>query len=79
MKAYRDLFQWRWKNDHGEEYYLFVFLDASNVDICMELKHAVDLICKNSNGVDAWLLQSKHAVECKSLKDNCSPNLKSMN
>ena len=30
------------------------------------------------NGVDAWIIQSKHAMECKKLKDNYSSNLKSM-
>ena len=30
------------------------------------------------NGVDAWIIQSKHVVECKNLKDNYSSNLKSM-
>jgi hypothetical protein len=42
MKAYRDLFKWRWKNDHGEEFYLLVFLNASNMNVCMELEHVVD-------------------------------------
>jgi len=30
------------------------------------------------NGVDAWIIQSKHAMECNKLKDNYSSNLKSM-
>ena len=28
--------------------------------------------------VDAWIIQSKHAMECHKLKDNYSLNLKSM-
>ena len=31
------------------------------------------------NRVDAWIIQSKHAMECNKLKDNYSSNLKSMN
>jgi hypothetical protein len=30
------------------------------------------------NGVDAWIIQSKHAMVCKILKDNYSSSLKSM-
>ena len=30
------------------------------------------------NGMDAWIIPSKHAVECKKLKDNYSLSLKSM-
>ena len=30
------------------------------------------------NGMDAWFIQSKHAIECKKLKDNYSSSLKSM-
>ena len=30
------------------------------------------------NGVDAWIIQSKHAMECNKLKDNYSSSLKSM-
>ena len=30
------------------------------------------------NGVDAWIIQTKHAMECNKLKDNYSSNLKSM-
>jgi hypothetical protein len=30
------------------------------------------------NGVDAWIIQSKHAMKCNKLKDNYSSNLKSM-
>ena len=30
------------------------------------------------NRVDAWIIQSKHAMECNKLKDNYSSNLKSM-
>jgi hypothetical protein len=30
------------------------------------------------NGIDAWIIQSKHAMEYKNLKDNYSSNLKSM-
>ena len=30
------------------------------------------------NGADAWIIQSKHAMECNKLKDNYSSNLKSM-
>ena len=30
------------------------------------------------NGMDAWIIQSKHVVECKNFKDNYSSNLKSM-
>ena len=30
------------------------------------------------NEVDAWIIPSKHAVECKKLKDNYSLSLKSM-
>ena len=28
------------------------------------------------NGVDAWIIQSKHAMECKKLKDNYSSSFK---
>ena len=30
------------------------------------------------NRVDAWIIQSKHAMECHKLKDNYSLNLKSV-
>ena len=30
------------------------------------------------NEMDAWIIPSKHAVECKKLKDNYSSSLKSM-
>jgi hypothetical protein len=30
------------------------------------------------NGVDAWIIQSKHAMVCKILKDNYSSSLMSM-
>ena len=30
------------------------------------------------NGVDAWIIESKHAMECKKLKDNYSSSLKCM-
>jgi hypothetical protein len=30
------------------------------------------------NRVDAWIIQSKHAMVCKILKDNYSSSLKSM-
>ena len=30
------------------------------------------------NGVDESIIQSKHAMECKKLKDNCSSNLMSL-
>ena len=30
------------------------------------------------NGVDAWIIQSKHAMEYKKLKDNCSSNVMSL-
>ena len=32
----------------------------------------------NLNGMDAWIIQSKHAMECNESKDNYSSNLKSM-
>ena len=31
------------------------------------------------NGMDAWIIPSKHEVECQKLKDNYSLSLKSMN
>ena len=30
------------------------------------------------NGMDAWIIPSKHEVECQKLKDNYSLSLKSM-
>ena len=30
------------------------------------------------NEMDAWIIQSKYAMECKKLKDNYSSSLKSM-
>ena len=43
-------------------------------------KHAVDLIWENFNlnEMDAWIIPSKHAVECKKLKDNYSSSFESM-
>ena len=42
-------------------------------------KFAMDLTRKSKlNGVDAWIIQSKHAMECEKLKDNYSSSLKSM-
>ena len=40
----------------------------------------MDLIWENFklNGMDAWIIPSKHAVECKKLKDNYSSSLKYM-
>jgi hypothetical protein len=32
----------------------------------------------NLNGMNAWIIQSKHAMGCKNLKDNYSLSLKSM-
>jgi hypothetical protein len=37
------------ENDHGEEYYLFVyFFKCKQYGYMHEIKHIVDLICKNS-------------------------------
>ena len=42
-------------------------------------KYVVDLMRKfKPNGVEAWIIQSKHAMKCNKLKDNYSSNLKSM-
>ena len=42
-------------------------------------KFAMDLTRKSKlNGVDAWIIQSKHAMECKTLKHNYLSSLKSM-
>ena len=40
----------------------------------------MDLIWENFklNGMDAWIIPSKHIVECKKLKDNYSSSLESM-
>ena len=42
------------KHDHGEDFY------ANNMDVCKEL------ICNGfyMDGVKAWIVQSKHVVEC---------------
>ena len=42
-------------------------------------RQAVDIRKFKLNGVDEWIIQSKHAVGCKNLKDNYSSSLKSMN
>jgi hypothetical protein len=35
-------------------------------------KHAVDTSKHKLSEVDAWIILSKHVVECKNLKDNYS-------
>jgi hypothetical protein len=47
-------------------YFLFFNEDASDMDVCKELKMMwISNEKLKLNGVDAWIIQSKHVVECK--------------
>jgi hypothetical protein len=59
-------------------YFLFN-KDASGMDIWTELNMLWIYIRKfNLNRMNTWIIQSKHVMGCKNLKDNYSSSLKSM-
>ena len=79
MKALQGFIQIEMKkHDQGEEYIFFVKMQATWMCAMKWACCGFDMREFKLNRVNAWIIPSKHAVECKRLKDNYSSSLKSM-